>query len=221
VVPDLASGASGASGAPAAFAQAVTSLRETPLRPELQVEEIPAPQRLAPYSFALAAHVVRAPGSGGDSGGGPAPSDDGDEGDLASGRLVLLYDPDGQEAWEGTLRIVTFVTAGLDSEMAGDPLLAGVGWSWLMDALEAHGARHTAAGGTVTQTSSTRFGDIAGPTETADVELRASWTPLEEDLTPHLLAWCELLCSTAGLPPPGVTLLSGQQGRPPADPAVR
>jgi len=41
------------------------------------------------------------------------------------------------------------------------------------------------------------------------VEIRASWTPVGEDLEPHLAAWGELLCAAAGLPPlpPGVTPL--------------
>ncbi len=179
---------------PVVFTRAVESLRRARPRPEVRLAEIAPPGRLAPYTFALTAEVLRGV----------------DE--LASGRLVLLHDPDGQESWDGTLRIVTYVTAELDADMAGDPLLAGVGWSWLIDALDTYGARHTAAGGTVTQTTSVRFGDLAGPPDTADVELRASWTPLATDLTPHLLAWCDLLCSTAGLPPPGVTLLSQSSG---------
>lgn len=179
---------------PPVFDRAVTSLRAATLRPEVIITEINAPQRLAPYSFALAAEVMR------------------DDQEAAGGRLVLLHDPDGHDAWDGTLRVVTFVTATLEADMAGDPMLAGVGWSWLMDALEQHGAAHTAAGGTVTQTNSTRFGDLAGPEDTADVELRASWTPLSDELGPHLLAWSELLCSTAGLPPPGVTLLTPSSG---------
>ncbi len=179
---------------PAVFAKAVESLRSARPRADVHLTEITAPQRLAPFTFAMSAEVLR----------------DGEE--IAGGRLVLLHDPAGQEAWDGTLRIVSYVTAELDAEMAGDPLLAEVGWSWLMDALSSHGAEHTAAGGTVTQTRSVRFGDLAGPTDSADVELRASWTPLDTDLTAHLLAWCELLCSTAGLPPPGVTLLSGAGG---------
>jgi hypothetical protein len=179
---------------PGAFTRAIESLRQARPRPEVRLAEIAPPGRLAPFTFALAARVLR------------------ETDELASGRLVLLYDPAGQEAWDGTLRIVTYVTAELDAEMAGDPLLAGVGWSWLMDALATHGAGHTAAGGTVTQTTSVRFGDLAGPPDTADVELRASWTPLDTDLTAHLLAWCELLCSTAGLPPPGITVLARPGG---------
>ena len=52
------------------------------------------------------------------------------EDEVATGRLVLLHDPDGQDAWNGTLRVVTYVAAELEPEMAGDPMLAAVGWSW-------------------------------------------------------------------------------------------
>ena len=57
--------------------------------------------------------------------------------DVATGRLVLLHDPAGQDAWDGTLRLVTYVTAELEPELASDPLLPAVGWSWLTDALAA------------------------------------------------------------------------------------
>ena len=178
---------------PETFARAVAGLRAATPRPEILLEEVTAPQRLAPYAFALSATVLR----------------DGDE--VATGRLVLLYDPAGHEAWQGRLRLVSYVTAELEPELAADPLLPAVAWTWLTDALETQGAGHAALAGTVTQTTSTRFGDLAGPPATADIELRASWTPLddsEHDLTLHLLAWCALLSSTAGLPPPGVTAIS-------------
>ncbi|WP_405112156.1 DUF3000 domain-containing protein [Micromonospora sp. NBC_01405] len=175
---------------PETFARAVAGLRSAAPRSEIVLEEVGAPQRLAPYAFALSATVLR---------------DDDDE--VATGRLILLHDPAGHEAWQGTLRLVTYVTAELEADLATDPLLPGVGWTWLTDALDAQDAPHRAIGGTITQTMSTRFGDLAGPPTVADIEIRASWTPLGEDLTPHLLAWCALLASTAGLPPPGVTAL--------------
>jgi len=91
--------------------------------------------------------------------------------------------------------------------MATDPFLPEVGWSWLTDALDHSGARYKAVAGTVTQTLSTRFGDMSGTPATADIEIRASWTPADRDLQPHVLGWCALLASTAGLPPPGVAAL--------------
>ena len=61
--------------------------------------------------------------------------------------------------------------------------------------------------GTVTQTTSTRFGDLHGPSTTVALELRASWTADTADMAPHLRAFVDLLCTAAGLPPEGVTLL--------------
>ena len=163
-------------------------------RAGLELEEVPAPKRLAPYAFAVSAEVGR-----------------GDE-QVASGRFVVLHDPAGQEGWRGDTRVVAFVSADVEPEMAADPALAQVGWSWLTDSLKDRSAAHTAAGGTVTRTVSCRFGQIEDADEVSEVEVRASWTPLPDadgtmDLGVHLLAWCDLLCATAGLPPPGVVAL--------------
>lgn len=178
------------SPAPDVFRQAVASLTSTSVRAEVRVEPLRPPQRLAPYSYAVSADVR-----------GP----DGDE--LATGRLVLLHDPDGHEAWDGVLRLVTYASAELDDQMGVDPMLPTVGWSWLTSALDERHAPYRAAGGTVTQTTSTRFGDVAGPSTTISLELRASWTADDPDLAPHLRAFVDLLCTAAGLPPEGVTAL--------------
>jgi hypothetical protein len=169
--------------APERFRQAVTSLREAEHNPNVTLREVPAPARAAPYSFAISAEVLR-----------------GDD-DLAAGRFVVLHDPAGNEAWEGDTRVVAFVQADVDDEMGADPLLAQVGWSWLLDALDAHGARHHAVGGTVTRTASSRFGAMADEPDSNDVELRCSWTPDDADLAAHLAAFCDVICSMAGLPP--------------------
>jgi hypothetical protein len=181
---------------PPAFQAALDALRDVVggrVRDGLELRIVPGPRTLAPWSAAVAAEVVR------------------DDEDLASGRFVVLHDPDGQDGWQGDTRIVALVQADVDTEMAADPALAEVGWSWLLEALEEHGAAHTATGGTVTRTSSTRFGQIEDDRETCEVEIRASWTALSSPdglgLGNHLLAWCDVLCSTAGLPPPGVTVL--------------
>jgi hypothetical protein len=181
-VPDLAD-------APEVFRRAVTSLSSVRPRPEMCFEPIPAPRRLAPWAYAWSLELP---------GAGHAP---------ATGRLVLLHDPDGQAAWQSTLRLVGFVRAELDLEFAGDQLLPAVGWSWLADALRGSGAAHTALGGTVTQTSSARFGAITGPQRSDDIELRASWTPVGDSLAAHGEAFCELMAAAAGLPPVGVVTL--------------
>ncbi len=174
---------------PAVFRRAVAALDRIRPRPEVRITPVNPPQRLAPWAHALGAQVG------------------GDEDELVTARLVLLHDPDGQQAWDGDLRIVVYLRADLETEIAGDPLLPEVGWSWLTEALHGAGAEHTALGGTVTQTSSARFGDIAGPQRSDDVELRASWTPLGEELEPHADAFCELIAFAAGLPPVGVAAL--------------
>jgi hypothetical protein len=176
---------------PELFRAAVTSLTGTAVRREVRVEPLRPPQRLAPWSYAISADVL---------------GNDGEE--LATGRLVLLHDPEGVEAWDGVLRLVAFASAELDPQMGTDEMLPAVGWSWLVDALDERHAAYRAAGGTVTQTTSTRFGDLAGPSTTVALELRASWTADTAEMGPHLNAFVDTLCLAAGLPPEGVTLLS-------------
>ena len=164
-------------------------------RPGLVLRAIPAPLRLAPHTAAVGGDVLRR------------------DVEIAHGRLVILHDPAGQDGWHGQTRVVAFVSAEVDAEMAADAALAQVGWQWLVESLAGRGAVYRAAGGTVTRTISARFGELEQPEETNEVEIRASWTALagadgKLDLGPHLLAWCDLLASTAGLPPPGVAPLA-------------
>ncbi len=189
---------------PEEFRLAVAQLRAARLRPEVFCEEMPAPQRIAPYASALSADVTV----------------DGD--DVGTGRLVLLHDPAGNDAWEGTFRCVAYVRADIDPEMANDPLLAEVGWSWLSEALAAHGAVYLAPSGTVTKVSSESFGSMDGEEPSAQLEIRASWTPVADpegegllDLEPHVEAWGELLCTASGLPPvpEGVAPLPSRRGQ--------
>lgn len=188
-----------ADGGPEEFREAVASLRSVTIRPEVTLEPMRAPQRLAPYSYALGAEVRIDPES---------------EMPEANGRLVLLHDPDGHEAWSGTLRLVSYVSATIEPEMASDPALSDASWTWLTDALAQAGAEYTALGGTVTKTASQRYGDLAGPGATNDLEMRASWTALSADLSGHLRAWVDLLASAAGAPPPGVSLISRRDSTP-------
>lgn len=174
--------------APLPFRTAVDALRVTRLRPEIEIEPTRPPQRLAPYAYALEAAVV-----------------EGDE-DLADGRLVLLHDPDGHDAWQGSFRLVTLVRAELEPEMAADPLLPEVCWSWLTGALQARGLSYGEPSGTVTRASSHYFGGLSTRPAASQIEIRASWTPREAlggvpDTAAHLAAWCDLLAQVAGLPP--------------------
>ncbi|MBW5483606.1 DUF3000 domain-containing protein [Streptomyces bambusae] len=178
------------SSVPLPFRRAVDGLGKARLRPGIEIDPTRPPQRLAPYAHALEATVVQ-----------------GDE-DLADGKLILLHDPAGHEAWRSTFRLVTLVRAELEPEMAADPLLPEVCWSWLTGALEARGLAYGEPSGTVTMAGSHYFGGLHERRPTTQIEIRASWSPREgvggvPDTAAHLTAWCELLCQVAGLPPTG------------------
>lgn len=186
---------------PATFLRAAQSLRLSEVRPEIELEDLPAPQRLAPYSAAIGASVYR------------------DDDELAVGRLILLYDPDGQRGWEGPFRLVAYVRADMEPEITSDPLLGPVVWSWLTETLESHQADYSAAGGTVTRAVSEGFGNKAEDPVTTELELRASWSPAQEDLSGHVAAWCDLMCLAAGIPPlpPDVAALPRRRDDPESD----
>ncbi|QKT07233.1 DUF3000 domain-containing protein [Gordonia sp. X0973] len=199
-------------GDPADFTAAVTSLQAAAVRADIEVGPIRPPQRLAPYSYAVGAEVRT-----GEPDDVPT-----DSSGSAFGRLILLYDPEGHDAWSGTIRLVAYIQVDMEADLATDPMLPEVAWSWLTDALGVPEGENetpasvgratgqpmlTALGGTVTSTSSVRYGDIAGPPRAHQLELRASWTALDSELDRHLEAFCEVLATAAGLPPTGVTAL--------------
>lgn len=178
---------------PSDFLTALGTLRQAKCRSELRLEEIPAPSRLAPFAVALGAEVF-APNPGGQ------PDSDDDE-ELATGRFILLHDPDGSDLWDGTFRIVTYIRAQLEADIGTDAMLGSVAWTWLVEALDTHRAEHRAAGGTATRILSESYGSLAGRPDSIDIELRASWTPDSQDVKAHLEAWSDMVCTFAGLPP--------------------
>lgn len=180
---------------PAAFLSALHALRGHRLRQEVRLTEIPAPARIAPYAVALTGEVS-------------VPGGEPDE-EPAGGRFVLLHDPAGQEAWEGTFRVVTLVRATLDPEVAADPLLCDAAWTWVDEALTTSGLSHHALGGTVTKVQSRSYGALSERPWEVEVEIRASWSPAPEEAGSHLAPWADILCTAAGLPPlpDGVTSL--------------
>ncbi len=181
---------------PEEFRRALDQLRSARLRAEVFSEEMPAPQRIAPFSAALSADVTV---------GGH---------DIGGGRLVLLYDPAGNEAWEATFRCVAYARAEIDPEMVADPLLGAVGWTWLTEALEAQGAEYLAPSGTVTKVASESFGGMSDEVSSAEIEVRASWSPIGS-IGPHVSAWGDLMCIAAGLPPvpAGVVVMPNRRGQ--------
>ena len=173
---------------PDEFVRALRSLRTVRPRAEVLLDEVPGPTRIAPFSAALTAEVRSARRS--------VTADD-----LASGRFVVLYDPQGQEAWDGCFRLVTLVRAALEPEVGTDPLVADVAWSWFTDSLASAAVDPHAVGGTVTRVLSQTYGSLSGREEQTELEIRASWTAMDEDLSTHLTAWTRLLCTASGLPP--------------------
>jgi hypothetical protein len=183
------------SGGPREFADAVAALAAARLPTGVELDDLPAPVGLAPFAHAIGGAVV-------------GPHAGPDDVDLSGGRLVLLHRPGGHDEWRGAFRVVVLVEADLEAEIAEDPLLAEVGWSWLMESLEVCGAYFSAESGTVSRSSSLGFGGLSGRPATTAVEIRASWTPVPApgsdggiDFAAHLEAWCGLMVMCAGLPP--------------------
>lgn len=176
------------------------------LRAELTFEEEPPPRRLAPHAYAVAATALAEP-----------------EGDteIGWGKFVLLFDPAGQDGWDGKYRIIGYVRAELEPEMTADPLMNEVGWSWLTEALDARTIGYRMISGTVTTVVTQGFGSKQDEPISTGFELRASWSPVisEESsaaLDGHVAAWSDVVCAAAGLPPvaPGVAALRSPRRRP-------
>ncbi len=187
------------------FERLLDQLRIFTPRPEVVLEEVPAPQKLATFAFAFSADVSN--GKLGD-----------EEDELASGRFVLLHEPGGQESWEGEFRCVTFVRADVDTAMQQDPLLPEFGWGWFLSALAAADCTITAPSGTVTRVSSASFGKLSPRNDGSEIEIRASWTPVINDaseLIQHISGWCTLIAEVAGLEeiPDGVSAINAARSR--------
>jgi hypothetical protein len=204
----------------AIFRSAVTGLeagmqQQRQVRSEVVFENQPPPRKLAPFAAAVGATVYAPqPGS-------RAVLPDMDD-EIGWGSFVLLYDPAGQTGWDGAFRIIAYVRADLEPEIAADPLIGQVGWSWLTEALDARAAGYRLTSGTVTRVVTEGFGAKQGEPVTTGFELRASWSPADPaavrpravagaqagppdlappDLDGHIAAWCDALCMAAGLPP--------------------
>jgi hypothetical protein len=188
------------------FAAAVAALEAgrdavAEVRDDLDFEEWPAPKRLAPHAAALAATAYR----------------DGVE--VGTAQLMVLYDPAGQEGWTGTFRLVIQVHADVEEEMAADPLLGEVGWSWLTDALDQHAPGYRAPSGTVTRVITEGYGSKEEDPLSTAFELRASWCPADDEISDEIsgavLAWSDLLAAAAGLPSqPAGTVALARRGQP-------
>ena len=171
------------------FDEAVARMGADAVRPDILLAAAPAPGRLAPHAHAVTAEI-------------------GTEPEIGTGRFVLLYDPSRPASWESDTRIVVYVEADIDAEMAEDQLLTDVGWTWLQECLAAVDAPYTALGGTVTAVRSTSFEALSARGHETSIQVRASWSPADlADLPEHFAAWIGLMELCAGLDPyyPDVT----------------
>lgn len=167
---------------PQEFIDALLSLRDVNAHQDIELEEVPAPRKIAPYAAALRAFTIA----------------EDDEIPIATGRFVVLYDPDEQPGWNSRFRIIIHVRSQMDAEMGTDPLLGEVVWSWAHDALDDAGANARDMNGTVTRELSETFGGLTLDRSDVEIEMRASWSPATNDLGPHLEVWLNLIAQTAG-----------------------
>jgi hypothetical protein len=196
------------------FTAAVAGMRagrdaEQARRPQVVFEDVPAPRKLAPAAAAIAA-TVRASGPG-------------EQAEVGWGRLVLLYDPEGQPGWGGQFRVIAYIRADVEPEIAADPLAGTVSWSWLTEALDSRSAGYLAPSGTVTRVVTEGFGGKQDEPPATGLEIRASWSPVAApgepgppELAGHVAAWCDALCTAAGLPPApaGVSVIPQRRRHP-------
>jgi len=180
-------------GAPAEFRLAVESLRAASVRDELVLQQIEAPGKLAKHEVAFSANI-------------DAASTDVAT-DLGTGRFVLLWDPEEPEPWGSRFRVITFAKSPLETDIGADEQISDVAWAWLTEALQNRHANFIAEAGTATRIISSGYGALSNQSDHAELEIRASWSPVDTNANAHLEAWQDLVCIMSGLPnlPAGVT----------------
>lgn len=169
------------------FTRALDAISAANIRQELVLRQIEAPRGLAKNAAAFSAevehdanHTHQSPGTG---------------------RFVLLWDDAPQDAWVGNFRIVCFVKSSLEVDIAGDERIADVALAWLSDALRNNRAVGESAAGTTTRIVSSGFGTLAAEPDHGELELRASWSPTDDNFAGHFNAWQDLICVMAGFSP--------------------
>jgi hypothetical protein len=179
--------------APAEFRLAVESLRAASVRDELVLQQIDAPGKLAKHEVAFSANI-------------DATSTDVAT-DLGTGRFVLLWDPEEPEPWGSRFRVITFAKSPLETDIGADEQISDVAWAWLTEALQNRHANFIAEAGTATRIISSGYGALSNQSDHAELEIRASWSPVDTNANAHLEAWQDLVCIMSGLPnlPAGVS----------------
>jgi hypothetical protein len=109
---------------------------------------------------------------------------------------------------------VAFAKSPLETEIGSDEEISEVAWAWLMEALRNRGAEFSHEAATITRVISSGFGSLANQSHHAELEMRASWSPLG-NFAAHMEAWQDLVCMMSGYPllPAEVTALHGRKTR--------
>ena len=166
------------------FGSFIEPLRSLEVRPEFTVAQIPAPKGIAPESLAISIEVSH-----------ELPVDHG------VSRLVFCRDDSSPEGWHGSYRIIGYAKSAIELEMARDEYFEELPWQWLLESLRRVGAQVAHEAGTTTTVISTGHGNLAAQPQHAEVEIRASWSPLGGDARQHTLGWIETLALLSGLNP--------------------
>lgn len=164
------------------FELITAQLIATAARNRIELVELPAPEDLAPKAIAFAAHVH-------------SPDANADQG---VGRFVLLADYEPQESWASNFRVIVFAKSSLEADIASDAHADQVAWSWLIEALGKNDCAYGALAGTVTKVNSSGFGSLESEQHHAEIEIRASWSPMSSNFSAHLNAWQDFILGLSG-----------------------
>lgn len=153
-------------------------------REEILLTQIPSPKGIAPEAIAISAEIAHETAS-----------------DHGVSRLVFCRDPQMPEGWHSEFRIIGYAKSPIELEMAKDDYTSSMPWEWLRDSLRAAGAQFGHEAGTTTTVVSTGHGALVSQPQHGELEIRASWAPLDFDFSNHLNGWIELVAMISGLPP--------------------
>jgi hypothetical protein len=184
----------------AEFKAAVDAIRSAEVRDEIHLKQIEEPEKLATHAIAFSAHIVEELATPADAG---------------TGRFVLLWEPEMQEAWGSRFRVVCFAKSPLETNIGADELGSDIAWAWLTDALSNRHAEYGNAAGTATRIISSGYGSLASQSDHAELEVRASWSPKSFEIGQHLEAWQDLVCIMSGFAhlPQGVSSIAPRNNR--------
>lgn len=166
------------------FSGMLVGLQGISPRSEMVLTQIPSPKGIAPEALALSVEINHEMST-----------------DHGVSRLVFCRDPKMPEGWHSEFRIIGYAKSPVELELAKDEYSSTLPWEWLRDALRNHGAEFAHEAGTTTTVISTGHGALNSQAQFAEIEIRASWAPVNFDLASHLNGWIDLLAMISGLPP--------------------